>query len=175
MLAPSAVRVEFGRGETHKLCRPAGREIPGNRQTLVSDAREIPIVARNFPRCAYNPAGSEQQGATWPTSIATSPHSPDRSGPESITTLVRRARPKFALVAPHGGGIEPGTSELADAIAGSDLSFYTFEGLKSSGNTDLHITSTRFDEPMCLTLLASSSVVVTLHGEHSTKTVRGSS
>jgi phage replication-related protein YjqB (UPF0714/DUF867 family) len=78
-------------------------------------------------------------------------------------------------VAPHGGGIEPGTSELADAIAGSDLSFYTFEGLKSSGNTDLHITSTRFDEPMCLTLLASSSVVVTLHGEHSTKTVRGSS
>jgi phage replication-related protein YjqB (UPF0714/DUF867 family) len=81
--------------------------------------------------------------------------------------LVRRARPAFAIVAPHGGGIEPGTSEIADAIAGPAFSFYTFEGLKSKGNAVLHITSTRFDEPMCLTLLSQSSVVLTLHGEHS--------
>ncbi len=96
----------------------------------------------------------------------------ERSGID-YDVLVQRARPEFALVAPHGGGIEGGTSELADAIAASDLSFYTFEGLKSSGNTDLHITSTRFDEPMCLTLLASSSVVVTVHGEHSTEDGEG--
>jgi phage replication-related protein YjqB (UPF0714/DUF867 family) len=81
--------------------------------------------------------------------------------------LVRRARPAFAIVAPHGGGIEPGTSEIADAIAGERFSFYAFEGLKSTGNTDLHITSTRFDEPMCLTVLNVSDVVVTLHGEES--------
>ena len=31
--------------------------------------------------------------------------------------LVRRARTAFAIVAPHGGGIEPGTSEIADSIA----------------------------------------------------------
>lgn len=92
----------------------------------------------------------------------------ERSGID-YDVLVRRARPEFAVVAPHGGGIEAGTSEIADAIATSDLSFYTFEGLKPSGNTDLHITSTRFDEPMCLTLIASSSVVLTLHGEHSTE------
>ena len=35
---------------------------------------------------------------------------------------------------PHGGGIEPGTSEVADAIAGEEFSFYAFEGLKSSDN-----------------------------------------
>ena len=86
---------------------------------------------------------------------------------------VRRARGEFALVAPHGGGIEPGTTELADAIATDILSFYTFEGLKSSGNTDLHITSTRFDEPMCLTLLGQTEIVVTLHGEHSTEDGEG--
>ena len=90
----------------------------------------------------------------------------ERSGID-YQVLVRRARPAFAIVAPHGGGIEPGTSEIADAIAGETLSFYTFEGLKSSGNADLHITSTRFDEPMCLTVLGHSAVVVTLHGEHS--------
>ena len=38
---------------------------------------------------------------------------------------------------------------------------------KSSGNADLHITSTRFDEPMCLTVLSHSRIVVTLHDEHS--------
>jgi phage replication-related protein YjqB (UPF0714/DUF867 family) len=79
--------------------------------------------------------------------------------------LVRRAAPVFALVAPHGGGIEPGTSEIADAAAGEEFSFYAFEGLKRSGNGDLHITSTRFDEPLCLTLLEGSEVVITLHGE----------
>jgi len=81
--------------------------------------------------------------------------------------LVRRARPAFAIIAPHGGGIEPGTSEIADAVADRTHSFYAFEGLKPSGNTDLHITSTRFDEPMCLTVLGHTEVVVTLHGEHS--------
>ena len=56
--------------------------------------------------------------------------------------LVRRAEPAFAIVAPHGGGIEPGTSEIADAIARQRWSFYTFEGLKRAGNGVLHITST---------------------------------
>src|SRR5262249_21107214 len=81
--------------------------------------------------------------------------------------LVRREKPAFAIVAPHGGGIEPGTSEIADVIAAGIHSFYAFDGLKRAGNSDLHITSTRFDEPLCLLLLESSVVVVTLHGEQS--------
>lgn len=87
---------------------------------------------------------------------------------------VRRARIAFAIVAPHGGGIEPGTSEIADGIAAPEettaakaWSYYAFEGLKSEGNAQLHITSTRFDEPMCLTLVSNSAVVITIHGEHS--------
>ncbi len=86
---------------------------------------------------------------------------------------VRRARRDFALIAPHGGGIVPGTSEIADAIGAGAFSFYTLEGLKSSGNGGLHITSTRFDEPMCLTLIGQTDVVVTLHGEHSTEDGEG--
>lgn len=90
----------------------------------------------------------------------------ERSGID-YQVRARRARPAFAIVAPHGGGIEPGTSEIADAIAADRHSFHTLEGLKPSGNAVLHITSTRFDEPMCLTVLGHSVVVVTLHGEHS--------
>ena len=79
----------------------------------------------------------------------------ERSGID-YRVLVRRAKPALAIIAPHGGGIEPGTSEIADAIADVRFSFYAFEGLKSSGNAALHITSTRFDEPMCLNILAYS-------------------
>jgi phage replication-related protein YjqB (UPF0714/DUF867 family) len=72
---------------------------------------------------------------------------------------------RAAVIAPHGGGIEPGTSELAEAIAGDDLSFYSFDGLKKRGNGVLHITSSRFDEPHALALVAASPAVVVLHGE----------
>src|SRR3954470_7918033 len=85
----------------------------------------------------------------------------------TYSILARQNKEAFAVVAPHGGGIEEGTSEIADAISGSDFSFYTFEGLKLRGNTDLHITSTRFDEPMCITLIERCDAVVTIHGQES--------
>ncbi len=76
----------------------------------------------------------------------------------------RAAGPTLVL-APHGGNIEPGTTEIAEAIAAVDHSFYTFESLRDTGNADLHITSARFDEPGCLAMLATSDLVVTVHGE----------
>lgn len=79
----------------------------------------------------------------------------------------RKGTSGLVVIAPHGGGIEPGTSELADAVAGSDHSLYVFEGLRSSGSNSLHITSTRFDDPHCLALLAGADQVLALHGESS--------
>lgn len=72
-----------------------------------------------------------------------------------------------AVAAPHGGGIEPGTSEIAAAIAGKGLSYYLFEGHKLTGNKVLHITSSRFDEPTGLGLMRRAVCVLTVHGEES--------
>ncbi len=69
------------------------------------------------------------------------------------------------IVSPHGGGIEPGTSEIAEAIAETTYQRYDFAGIKSSGNSVLHITSTNFDEPRCLNLIGRSSRVITVHGK----------
>jgi phage replication-related protein YjqB (UPF0714/DUF867 family) len=88
----------------------------------------------------------------------------ETSGIDYIISL-RQANNRFAIVAPHGGGIEPGTTELADAIASESLSFYAFDGIKPRGNVDLHITSTNFDEPICVILLSRTETVVTMHGE----------
>lgn len=68
------------------------------------------------------------------------------------------------IIAPHGGKIEPWTSEIAAAISGDDHNLYCFEGRKRNGNRDLHITSHRFDEPQALELLARCSRVVAVHG-----------
>ena len=69
-----------------------------------------------------------------------------------------------AIVAPHGGKIEPGTSQIATAIAGNDYSLYCFEGIKRTGNARLHVTSSNFDEHRCLALIATCPIVVTVHG-----------
>jgi phage replication-related protein YjqB (UPF0714/DUF867 family) len=72
---------------------------------------------------------------------------------------------QVVVAAPHGGGIEPGTSEVAVSIAGADLSYYLFEGHKRQGNAALHITSSNFDEPQGLALLRRAACVLTVHGE----------
>jgi len=74
---------------------------------------------------------------------------------------------RVAIVAPHAGGIEPGTSEVSLGIAAGDISLYLFEGMKRKGNSDLHITSTNFDEPRCLQLVKTVEVAMTVHGEGS--------
>ena len=79
--------------------------------------------------------------------------------------LDRRARADTTIVVPHGGTIERRTTEIGEAVAGSEFNFYAFEGLHDEGTYDvLHITSHRFDEPQCLTLVQNSRRVVTIHG-----------
>jgi len=71
---------------------------------------------------------------------------------------------RFTIIAPHGGGIEPGTSEITKAIAGTQFSYYTFDGIQQEGNERLHITSTLFDEPKCLQIVHDSEIVIAIHG-----------
>ena len=69
-----------------------------------------------------------------------------------------------AVIAPHGGLIEPGTSQIAAAIAGNIHSLYCFEGLRKRPHRNLHIKSTNFDEPKCLDLIKRCKIVVAVHG-----------
>jgi phage replication-related protein YjqB (UPF0714/DUF867 family) len=81
-----------------------------------------------------------------------------------ITTRRKLGSP-IAIVAPHGGGIEDGSSQIARAIAGHDFNLYLFEGIRPSRNYHaLHLTSHRFDEPDCLSLIKHCPLVITIHG-----------
>ena len=88
-----------------------------------------------------------------------------RRGVDYEIVVERRPASTVAILAPHGGAIENGTSEIARAIAGDEFNLYLLEGLRSSGNyRALHLTSHRFDEPECLALIANCTVVLALHG-----------
>ena len=81
-----------------------------------------------------------------------------------FTVEAREGASGILVMAIHGGGIEPGTSELADAIAGSRHAYYSFRGLMPSDNRILHLTSRNFDEPSALALVERSDAVVSIHG-----------
>lgn len=80
----------------------------------------------------------------------------------TIRTCLRRG--PVLVMAPHGGKIEPGTTEIAQAIAGDDHSFYSFEGIKADGNRVLHVPSHLFNEPRAIEAARGAEIVVTVHG-----------
>ena len=76
----------------------------------------------------------------------------------------RKGSSGIAVMAPHGGGIEPGTMDIADRVAGEEHAFYCFKGMKKSGNADLHIASDKFDEPGGIQIAEGADLVLAIHG-----------
>jgi phage replication-related protein YjqB (UPF0714/DUF867 family) len=70
------------------------------------------------------------------------------------------------LAAPHGGGIEPGSSEIMRAVADSGgWAWYEFAGFLRQGNKQaLHLASMDFDEPTLQRMLPQAEFVVAFHG-----------
>ena len=71
---------------------------------------------------------------------------------------------EVTILAPHGGRIEPHTTEIAKLIAGQDFNYFCFNGTKEGCNRDLHITSHRYDEEQALALAQKSKIVIAVHG-----------
>ncbi|MFI5494253.1 poly-gamma-glutamate hydrolase family protein [Actinoplanes sp. NPDC051859] len=77
------------------------------------------------------------------------------------------------VVAPHGGDIEVGTSEIAAGIAGNDIpaevvadrhTLCQFTGKLKSGNSRLHVTSEHWDVEECLILIRQRTHALSIHG-----------
>jgi phage replication-related protein YjqB (UPF0714/DUF867 family) len=79
--------------------------------------------------------------------------------------VTRRTGAAVSHLAIHAGGLEGGTGELAKAVADTlGHNLYCMEAIRRTGNNELHITSTRFDEPNCLALQRSVRHTVSYHG-----------
>ncbi len=88
----------------------------------------------------------------------------EREGVNFTIAVAERQSP-VAVIAPHGGAIEPATERIAAAIAHEDFSFYCFRAIAAADpSKTLHITSDRFDEPRCQALVAKSDKIISVHG-----------
>ncbi|RPH51349.1 MAG: replication protein [Desulfobacteraceae bacterium] len=83
---------------------------------------------------------------------------------EDYVILSRAGNSPVAVIATHGGGIEPGTVDIADVLAGAEHAFYAFKGIKKEGNAVLHISSNKFDEPEGIRISKAAEIVVSIHG-----------
>lgn len=106
----------------------------------------------------------KSRGAKKPPNSGRSPY---RCVAEHRITSCNRPDSPLCVIAIHGGGIEPGTTELARDIAGLDFSFYSFEGTKKGGNWEnFHpqLESEKFAERIGVALVKSNAGVVSIHG-----------
>jgi phage replication-related protein YjqB (UPF0714/DUF867 family) len=154
------------------------------RRTLLTALATTPVLGgvavttTATPAAAAEPASNTALYAdpTWTEGV----HWGRRSRRHLIDDQSTTGRAPFlrsTVIAPHGGGIEGGTSELCLATAGYDPAglsptpvagpvhdFWMFEGLMSSGNGALHVTSTHCDDTIARSLCAGSLNVLSLHG-----------
>ena len=69
------------------------------------------------------------------------------------------------IVAPHGGNIEQGTSELTKLLAQQGgYDYFSFEATRPSNNTQLHVTSTHYDDPTLHQMVEGRSATISIHG-----------
>jgi phage replication-related protein YjqB (UPF0714/DUF867 family) len=87
----------------------------------------------------------------------------EREGVDYEIESIERGSP-VAVLALHGGAIEPGTDVLARAVAGDEFGFYAFRSLAPEKGRLHHVTSHRFDEPVCTALAGRSRVALSIHG-----------
>jgi len=70
---------------------------------------------------------------------------------------------EITIMAPHGGTIEPGTSEMAEELAGSDWNYYAFKNLLPDNGRTMHVTSKNYNDQIAVSLSSASLITVTLH------------
>ena len=69
------------------------------------------------------------------------------------------------IFAPHGGNIEKGTTELTKAIANKgNYDYYVFNGTRNKNNSQLHVTSTNYNDLDLINRNYNKDVSISVHG-----------
>ncbi|MDU4791840.1 MAG: poly-gamma-glutamate hydrolase family protein [Staphylococcus sp.] len=69
------------------------------------------------------------------------------------------------IFAPHGGNIEKGTTELTKAIANKgNYDYYVFNGTRNKNNSQLHVTSTNYNDPDLINRNYNKDISISVHG-----------
>ncbi|ROQ36216.1 uncharacterized protein DUF867 [Streptomyces sp. PanSC19] len=159
---------------------PLVNDLTGNgSQAVAEDSTGSGTVEFSSNTALYS-SSAFKEGEDWMRRFQCSPRPGFADNLRNTTGPIRST----AVIAPHGGSIEAGTSELCLAIAGYDHSadpvtelqdklpaavpgavqrdYWMFEALRNGGPQ--HVTSTHCDDPAALAVCANNLYAVSLHG-----------
>lgn len=148
---------------------PLLNDLAGNGSTAAAATTDFDSNTALYSSSLY------QEGVHWTRRFRSGTRAELLDNVSSTSSPVRST----AVIAPHGGGIEAGTSELCLAIAGYTLAgsgttlpaavagvpqrdYWMFEALTSAG--ELHVTSTKCDDPAALAICDNNLYAVSVHG-----------
>lgn len=76
------------------------------------------------------------------------------------------------IVAPHGGNVEKGTTELTKMVANDNhYDYYSFTILNRKNPEKFHVTSANYNDPTLLKMVKSKDFAVSIHGAKGDKPV----
>lgn len=84
---------------------------------------------------------------------------------------VKKVGSNVLIIAPHGGNIEAGTTELTKLIADDNhYDYYSFTALRKNAER-LHVTSGHYNDPTLLNLVKSKDFALSIHGAKGSKPI----
>lgn len=139
--------------------------------SILSALAVIGVLAAGFLVTGRRPAAAPQPVAAAPSASWTMAEYPSLTAlrkvepPANYAVSTTITGSPLIVIAPHGGGIEIRTSEIAAAIAQTDHSQCHFKGLLPTGNHPrLHVTSEHWDLEECLILIRQRPHALSIHG-----------
>ncbi|MFE0698970.1 poly-gamma-glutamate hydrolase family protein [Streptomyces sp. NPDC058872] len=166
---------------------PLLNDLAGNGSTAAAaEAEEFASNAALYSSTDY------EEGVNWMrrfrcgAPVTLNDYAKDPAATAPLSVLTSAPVRSTAIIAPHGGGLESGTTELCLTIAGYDRAepgteptpdtstpgavqrdYWMFETLTASRPApvkSLHVTSTHCDDPAALAVCSNNLYAVSLHG-----------
>lgn len=85
---------------------------------------------------------------------------------------IKKTNSNVIIVAPHGGNLEKGTTELTKLVANQNhYNYYSFTVLNHTNPEKFHVTSPHYNDPTLLNMVKSKDFAISIHGAKGTKPV----
>ncbi|MFC0137942.1 hypothetical protein CD127_06920 [Staphylococcus petrasii] len=141
----------------HKLPHPLNHDNEKGKETNINLEPATPIKPevphKDHFRSMTQLFANSQEGVDWKKEI-------------------KRAGSNVIIVAPHGGNIEKGTTELTKMVANHNhYDYYSFTVLNKQNPEKFHVTSSHYNDPTLLNMVKSKDFAVSIHGAKGDKPV----
>lgn len=140
---------------------PAQTPIKSNTQTVTKQPVTKPTVSKNITPPPFV-LGEVKPTDTYRSMSELFAHTTE--GKDWVKERSNR-NSNVLIIAPHGGNIEKGTTDLTKLIADKgNYDYYAFNAIRDYKNNELHVTSTNYDDQDLINSNYNRDISIAIHG-----------